>query len=313
MFYITVVATGCKRHPSNLTNINIVTEPTALQAEKVTAGETTSNALPSVKGLSGSLSQEEKKEEEEEEEEDNIQELVEAEQVLEAEINLLRQEVNEGSQNPSAPCQWWDEEIYSSNNQCFTSEYSQQPDSYNFSSTTFAPDSPPPPYESHQFGNVPTFGTSSNANIGLKPICNPNDLKDALKHPTCKYQYLTLCLAELRCLKPKKIFLLKINGKQLDFLEEKLKKSEHKKAILEQTKHAISLDQTFLFDTESVIKIISISIAIREYEIKYLKKVIQKKQKKQEKKAFDHTNEPNLSQGSCTNGTNLYPDLTQIT
>lgn len=61
MFYITVVATGCKRHPSNLTNINIVTEPTALQAEKVTAGETTSNALPSVKGLSGSLSQEEKR------------------------------------------------------------------------------------------------------------------------------------------------------------------------------------------------------------------------------------------------------------
>ncbi|MGI2257299.1 hypothetical protein ACRRVD_01875 [Candidatus Cardinium hertigii] len=145
--------------------------------------------------------------------------------------------------------------------------------------------------------------TSSNASIDFKSI---NDFKDALKHPTCKYQYLTLCLAELRCLKPKKIFLLKINGKKLDFLEEKLKKSEHKKAILEQTKHAISLDQTFLGDTESLIKIISISITIREYEIKYLKKVIQKKK---EKKEFDHTNNPNLSQGSCTNSSKLYPDL----
>ncbi|MGI2261783.1 hypothetical protein ACRRVA_00430 [Candidatus Cardinium hertigii] len=310
MFYITAIAAGCKRHPANLTNINIVTEPTptAIQTEKVTRGETTSNALPSVKNISGSVSQEEK----EEEEEDNIEELVEAEQVLEAEINLLQQEVNEGRQNPSAPCQWWDEEISSSNNQGFTSEYSQQPSSYNFSSTTSS-DPTPPSYESHQFDNVPTFGTSSNANIDFKPIYNPNDLKDALKHPTYKYQYLTFYLAKLRWLKPKKIFLLKINRQDLDYLEEKLKKSEDKKNILEQTKHAISLDQTFLGDTESVIKIISISIAIREYEIKYLKKVIQKRKEKKEKKAFDHTNEPNLSQGSCTNGTNLYPDLTQIT
>ncbi|MGI2257300.1 hypothetical protein ACRRVD_01885 [Candidatus Cardinium hertigii] len=92
MFYITAVATGCKRNPSNLTNINIVTEPTAVQAEKVTTGETTSNALPSVKNLSGSVSQEEKKEEEEEEGEENIQELVEAEQVLEEEIKHLEKE-----------------------------------------------------------------------------------------------------------------------------------------------------------------------------------------------------------------------------
>ncbi|WP_034577242.1 hypothetical protein [Cardinium endosymbiont of Bemisia tabaci] len=298
MFYITAIAARCKRHPSNLTNINIVTEPVAIQTEKVTIGETTSDVLPSVKSVSDSLSQEEK---------ENIQELVEAEQVLEAERNLLEQEVNEGRQNPSAPDQWWDEDIYSYGNQAFSYEYSQQPPSYKSSSTTFPADPLPPSYESHGFDNPQSCVTSSNPYT--ESICDPNDLKDALKHPTYKYQYLTFYLAKIRNL-AKEIFLfkkkIKINEKDLALLEKELLESEHKKAILEQTNHVISLDQTFLGDTERVIKIISMSIAIREYEIKYLKKVIQKKK---EKKEFDHTNNPNLSQAPSTNGSNLYPDL----
>ncbi|MGI2298648.1 hypothetical protein ACRRVB_02525 [Candidatus Cardinium hertigii] len=305
MFYITAIAAGCKRHPSNLTNINIVTEPKVIPTERVTTGKTPSNALPSVKSVSDSVSQEE----EEEEEEENIEELVEAEQVLEAERNLLEQEVNEEKQSPSAPSPWCYEPISSSKDQVFTSEYSQQASSYNFCPTTFAFDPSPPSYESHRFDHRSTFYTSSNANIDFKSICNPNDLKDALKHRTHKLQHVTFYLAKLRKLKPKKIFLLKINLKDLDYLEKKLKKSEDQKNILEQTKNAIYLDETFIGGKEMPIEIISISIAILEYEIKYLKKVIQKRQKKKKKKEFDHTNDPNLSQGSCTNVSKLYPDL----